>query len=146
MAADTLSTLKQCPYAPGARILIRDAIYRIQFSAMRQYESNIWYDINGRIVFTASKGLVGVGLPRKAIRNDKNYSISSPGRTAQNIALGWEDIRDLKSGTLTREVMDDTLPGGPRKKIITYEAPFDKCDREKDYAEVWGNLEKRSVL
>lgn len=91
------------------------------------------------------------------IRNDKNYSITSPGRipspdheggdfsprTAQNIALGWEDVRDLKSGTITREVMDDTLPGGPRKKIITYEAPFDKCDREKDYAEVWGNLEKK---
>jgi hypothetical protein len=65
------------------------------------------------------------------IRNDKNYSISSPDRTAQNIG------HDLKSGTITREVMDDKLPGGPRKKIIMYEAPFDRCDREKDYAEYW---------
>jgi hypothetical protein len=31
------------------------------------------------------------------IRNDKNYSISSPDRTAQNIGLSWEDVRDLKS-------------------------------------------------
>ena len=37
---------------------------------MRQYERDTWYDAHGRIVFTTSKGLVGVGLPRKAGRND----------------------------------------------------------------------------
>ena len=39
--------------------------------------------------------------------------------------------------------MDDTLPGGPRKKTIVYHAPFDRCDRERDYEGVWAEVEKR---
>jgi len=39
--------------------------------------------------------------------------------------------------------MDDTLPGGPYEKTIVYEAPFVRCDRERDYEEVWAHFEKR---
>jgi hypothetical protein len=41
-------------------------IYRTQFPVLRQYEQDTWFDTNGRIAFTASKGLVGVGLDRKS--------------------------------------------------------------------------------
>ncbi len=100
-------------------------IYRVQFPVMQQYERDTWYDQNGRIVFTASKGLVGVGFPRKG-----------SGRGA-NKTTGWEDISDMTSGTVSRTIIDDTLPGGPVERTITYEAPFDLCDRVKDYRLAW---------
>ena len=108
-------------------------IYRVQFPVMQQYERDTWYDQNGRIVFTASKGLTGVGFPRKG-----------SGRGA-NKTTGWEDICDKSSGTVTRTIVDDTLPGGPVERTITYEAPFDLCDRVKDYRIAWEFFEKEGV-
>jgi len=96
-------------------------IYRIQFPVLRQNESDTWYDRNGRIVFTVSKGLPGVGFSRPE----------------------WNEIKEKKTGTVERTITDNTLPGGPRERTITYHAPFDKCDREKDYETVWAEFEKR---
>ena len=112
-------------------------MYRIQFPVMRQYEKDTWYDRNGRIVFTSSKGLVGVGLARKANKKDDNYAIHTSSRNEQNIPLGWEDIQDLESGTVSKTFMDDTLPGGPVSRTVEYVAPFDCCNREDDYKTVW---------
>ncbi|MEZ2224743.1 Eco57I restriction-modification methylase domain-containing protein [Microcoleus sp.] len=102
-------------------------IYRVQFPVMRQYEKDTWYDQNGRIVFTISKGLVGVGFPRKGKKGE----------------LGWEDIKDMKTGTVERTIIDDTMPGGPIERTIIYQAPFDRCDREEDYHIAWEAFEKR---
>jgi len=55
----------------------------------------------------------------------------------------WNDIKDMKSGTVERTIIDDTMPGGPIERTITYEAPFDRCDREKDYEVVWAEFERR---
>ena len=100
-------------------------IYRVQFPVMQQYERDTWYDRHGRIVFTASKGLTGVGFPRKG-------SGRGPNKTT-----GWEDIADMKTGSVSRTIVDDTLPGGPVERTITYEAPFDRCDRVGDYRGGW---------
>ncbi|MCP9808359.1 class I SAM-dependent DNA methyltransferase [Cyanobium sp. HWJ4-Hawea] len=108
-------------------------IYRVQFPVMQQYERDTCYDRKGRIVFTASKGLTGVGFPRKGT-----------GRGA-NKTTGWEDIQGMTSGTVSRTVLDDTLPGGPVERTITYEAPFDRCDRVKDYRVAWGFFEKEGI-
>jgi hypothetical protein len=104
-------------------------IYRVQFPVMRQYESGTYYDQEGRIVFTTSKGLVGVGFDRKGKPKTKEP--------------GWEDIADMKTGTVKRTIIDDTLPGGPRERTITYHAPFDRCDRETDYAVAWAEFTRR---
>ena len=108
-------------------------IYRVQFPVMRQYEADTWYDQNGRIVFTNSKGLPGVGFPRNA-------------KPKEGDPIGWNDIKDLQTGTAQRTITDTTLPTGPIERTITYQAPFTKCDREKDYEQVWtrlDDLEKR---
>ncbi len=103
-------------------------IYRVQFPVMQQYERDTWYDRNGRIVFTASKGLVGIGFPRKGSGRGSSKNI------------GWEDIQHETTGTYERIIIDDTHPDGPVERKITYEAPFDRCDRIQDYTEAWNVL------
>jgi hypothetical protein len=105
-------------------------IYRVQFPVMQQYERDTWYDQNGRIVFTASKGLTGVGFPRKG-----------SGRGA-NKTTGWEDIQHETSGIVSRTILDDTLPGGPVERTINYEAPWTLCHRVEDYRVAWDYFER----
>jgi hypothetical protein len=53
-----------------------------------------------------------------------------------------EDIADMTSGTVSRTIVDDTLPGGPVEPTITYEAPFDRCDRVAEYRVAWEVFER----
>lgn len=127
-------------------------IYRVQFPVMRQYEADTWYDQVGRIVFTPSKGLVGVGLPRKARKTDLKagivYGVDSPDWTGGNgadLAIGWEDIQHLKTGSVSVTFDDDTRPGGVVRRTITWQAPFIKPDREDDYRVAWAFFAEQSV-
>lgn len=99
-------------------------IYRIQFPVLQQYEADTWYDANGRIVFTINRSLTGVGFDRKE----------------------WEaDIKGAPAGKkFYRTITDDTQPGGPVQRTIEYVAPFDRCDREKDYETAWEFFEEKS--
>ncbi len=116
-------------------------IYRAQFPVMRRYEAETYYDQAGRIVFTPSQSLTGVGLPRKAKKTEAkegtHYAIRSRNRNDSGIALGWEDIQGLQEGVVTKTYMDDTLPGGPTERTVDYHAPFFKPDREQDYHIAW---------
>ena len=107
----------------GMTLLELRTVYQVQFPILQQNERDTWYDQRGRIVFTNSKAVPGVGFSRP----------------------DWERIRHLTSGTVRRTIQDDTLPGGPRERVIEYLAPFDRCDREADYATAWKFFDEAGV-
>ena len=119
------------------------SIYRIQFPVMQEYERDTWFDVRGRIVFTSSKGLPNIGMPRRAIPGDSSYGLTTASTSKQNVALGWEDVRHLGEGKVSRNVLDDTQPMVPALRTIEYHAPFDRCDRETDYRIAWEEFERR---
>ena len=124
-------------------------IYRVQFPVMRHYDRNTFYDTAGRIVYTNSRGLTGVGLPTKKRSQDAadeiEYGVHGDGRRQSEVLLGWEDVRDLAEGTVTKTFWDDTLPGGPHRRTVTYHAPFTGADREADYATAWAHFADRTA-
>ena len=120
-------------------------IYRIQFPVLQKNEADTWYDRNGRIVFTVSGSFPGVGLPRNADPQDTSYTLQTPTSTRTGLSLGWNDVRDLPDATITRTILDDTLPTGPHERTITYEAPFTRCNREDDYRTAWTAFSPRLI-
>ncbi len=97
-------------------------VYTIQFPVLQKIEQETWYDAKGRIVFTVSTNLPNVGFDRKE----------------------WENgIKGAPAGKkFYRTITDDTQPGGPVQRTIEYVAPFDRCDREKDYETAWEYFSK----
>ena len=95
-------------------------MYSIQFPVLNAYEQDTWYDSNGRIIFTNNRSLSGVGLSR----------------------VEFEEIKDMTTGSCCQVVMDDTL-GESTERTLEYTAPFTKCDREKDYEEIWTEFTRR---
>lgn len=103
-------------------------IYRIYFPVLQENEGGTWYDQNGRIVWTCSKGLPGVGY-----LDDRG---KSPGRGA------WEKILEENPSELACTAVDDTMPGGPREVTRHFIGPFTQCDRIEDYKRAWAHFER----
>ena len=125
-------------------------IYRVQFPVMQGYERDTWYDIHGRIVFTNSKGLAGVGLPRKGGRATPKTRITTPDGKTKDGNHGWEDLYQdsqflvPEGTTVDMTITDDTMPGGPCQVTRTFKAPFARANREEDYRVAWKFFENQN--
>lgn len=108
-------------------------IFRAQFPVMQGYERDIWLDINGRWVFTISKGLVDVGLPRKGAAKTPKSRIRTPEGKVREGNLAWEYLYKESQWP----VPDDTLPGDPLPVERRYVASFARANREGDCRNVW---------
>jgi hypothetical protein len=121
-------------------------VYRVQFPVMQQYERDTWYDLHGRIIFTNSKGLVGVGLPRKGGTSQPKARITLPDDTVREGQFGWEDVQGLPDGAVVQQwVQDDTLPTGSYLKERRWVAPFVRSSREDDYHIAWAFFETQAA-
>jgi len=122
--------------ALGLSLQDLETVYTIQFPILQQNENDTWYDAEGKIVFTCSKGLTGVGLDRK--RNNKTGM------------LGWEDIRgeQIDENTYAGTAPTHTHTIDPAKSELyggqqqTFVAPYTRCDRIADYRTAWAHFEK----
>lgn len=104
--------------ALGLSLQDLEMIYTIQFSVLQKNENDTWYDTKGNIVFTCSRGLIGVGVDRPV----------------------WNQIKDMKEGeTYEHTIEKSELYKGQK---VTYYAPFTKCDRIEDYRRAWTHFEK----
>jgi hypothetical protein len=104
-------------------------MYRTQFHVLQENEAGTWYDANGRIVWTCSKGLTGVGYRKPDSKKPSERE--------------WrERFANLEAGrTLESELDIDFLVPALRKQRRSYQAPFILCDREHDYARAWAFFE-----
>ena len=110
-----------------------ESAYISTFPTNQKYDSDTWYDSNGRVIFSVS-GEYDVKLPRKS-----------------NVAPAWESIRGSLSedgmtyvGTSptlehTIDPAKSELYGGQK---VTYYAPYNRCDRIADYRTAWAHFEK----
>ena len=104
-----------CSMALGLTLDQLEAVYRLDFSVLKSYEDDTYYDMNGRTVFS-KKSLGPSVFDRKTFEGTMKHA---------------------HSGTFELTYTDDTQPGGPRERTIAYVAPFDKCDRVQDYRQAW---------
>jgi methylase of polypeptide subunit release factors len=104
-------------------------MYRTQFHVLDENERGTWYDMKGRIVWTCSKGLTGIGF--------KKLDGKKPSEKE------WkESFADLDAGKMLECDVDvDFLKDGPTKIKRVFEAPFVVCDREADYRRAWAFFE-----
>lgn len=119
--------------ALGLSLQDLEMIYTIQFPVLQQNENDTWYDAEGKIVFTCSKGLTGVGLDRPAW----NAMRGNPITDADGTVIAYEGAEPQHIHTI--DPRKSELYGGQQQTFI---APYNRCDRIADYRTAWAHFEK----
>lgn len=120
--------------ALGLSLQDLEMIYTIQFPVLQQNENDTWYDAEGKIVFTCSRGLSGVGLDRPAW----NAMRGNPITDAEGTVIAYEGAEPQYTHTI--DPRKSELYGGQQQTFI---APYNRCDRIADYRTAWAHFEKK---
>lgn len=120
--------------ALGLSLQDLEMIYTIQFPVLQQNENDTWYDAEGKIVFTCSRGLSGVGLDRPAW----NAMRGNPITDAEGTVIAYEGAEPQYTHTI--DPRKSELYGGQQQNFI---APYNRCDRIADYRTAWAHFEKK---
>ena len=119
--------------ALGLSLQDLEMIYTIQFPVLQQNESDTWYDAEGKIVFTCSRGLTGVGIDRPVW----NAMRGNPITDADGTVIAYEGAEPQYTHTI--DPRKSELYGGQQQTFI---APYNRCDRIADYRTAWAHFEK----
>lgn len=119
--------------ALGLSLQDLEMIYTIQFPVLQQNENDTWYDAEGKIVFTCSKGLTGVGLDRPVW----NAMRGNPITDADGTVIAYEGAEPQYTHTI--DPAKSELYGGQQQTFI---APYNRCDRIADYRRAWEHFSK----
>jgi len=119
--------------ALGLSLQDLEMIYTIQFPVLQQNENDTWYDAEGKIVFTCSRGLSGVGLDRPAWNTMRGNPITD----ADGTVIAYEGAEPQYTHTI--DPSKSELYGGQQQTFI---APYNRCDRIADYRTAWAHFEK----
>ena len=107
-------------------------MYNMHFPVLKKNDANTWYDRSGRIVWTCSKGLPGVGWLDERGRSPSwkewttKYADMAEGELACDVAVGYD-------------------PRGPRRTTRRFKAPFTPVDRIADYTQAWDHFTSLGV-
>lgn len=107
-------------------------MYRMHFPVLQKNDSNTWYDQRGRIVWSCSKGLTGIGYVDERGRSPSSNEWLSK-------------YASMDEGELVCEVNIDYDPSGPRKSTRRFSAPFTTTDRVLDYTVAWEHFTNLGV-
>lgn len=121
--------------ALGLTLQDLEMIYTIQFPVLQQNENDTWYDAEGKIVFTCSKGLTGVGLDRPAWNAMRGEAITDQ----EGHITAYAGNEPTYEHTIDPKKSE--LYGGTKQTFI---APYTVCDRIADYRRAWAHFEKFS--
>lgn len=102
-------------------------MYLNHFPVLRQNEEGTWYDQQGRIVWSCSKGVINMGYLEESGR--------PPSRRV------WEiNYAERQEGLISCAARTDYRTGGPHIDERSFQAPFTRCDRVSDYRRAWAHF------
>ncbi|CAO4191872.1 Eco57I restriction-modification methylase domain-containing protein [Methylorubrum extorquens] len=107
-------------------------MYRMNFPVLQKNDANTWYDQSGRIVWSCSKGLSGVGFLDERGRSPSfkewlaKYASMAKGELVCEVDIRYDSV-------------------GPRRSLRRFNAPFTTVDRVSDYTRAWEHFAKLGV-